>query len=104
MFNLTEPAKQQLEGYFADKTISPIRVFLSQGGCSGPQLVLALDEPKDSDDTFDFDKLKFVVDKDLLKEAAPITIDFTTYGFIIDSGIKPTGGGCSCCSGSCGGE
>lgn len=32
MIDLTEAAKAQLDGYFADKEKSPIRVFLASGG------------------------------------------------------------------------
>jgi hypothetical protein len=32
MIELTDSAKSQLDGYFADKEKSPIRVFLSSGG------------------------------------------------------------------------
>lgn len=32
MLDVTEAAKKQLEGYFNDKTPSPIRVYLAEGG------------------------------------------------------------------------
>ncbi len=32
MVELTESAKAQLDGYFADKEKSPLRVFLAAGG------------------------------------------------------------------------
>ncbi len=32
MFELTEAAAKQLEGYFQDKEKSPIRVYLAAGG------------------------------------------------------------------------
>ncbi len=32
MINVTESAQKQLEGYFADKESSPIRVYLASGG------------------------------------------------------------------------
>lgn len=32
MVELTDAAKSQLDGYFADKEKSPIRVFMASGG------------------------------------------------------------------------
>lgn len=68
---------------------------------------MALDEPKDSDEVFDFDGgIKFVMDKALLDSAKPVTVDISYMGFTVDSSL-PTGGGCgSSCStsGSCGSE
>ncbi len=32
MFELTEAAQKQLEGYFQDKDKSPVRVYLAAGG------------------------------------------------------------------------
>ena len=50
MVTVTETAKAQLDAYFAENPKTPIRVFLTSGSCAGPQLTLALDEPKNSDD------------------------------------------------------
>ncbi len=64
---------------------------------------MALDEPKDTDETFDIDGFQFVVDKEFLKKAAPIKVDFKDIGFSITSSIELSSG-CSSCStsGSCG--
>lgn len=32
MIEVTEAAQKQLEGYFQDKSASPVRVYLSAGG------------------------------------------------------------------------
>ncbi len=66
---------------------------------------MALDEPKDSDDTFDIKGLKFVVDKDFMEKAQTIKIDFSGMGFQLDSNIDLGGqSGCGGCgsSGTCG--
>lgn len=65
MVELTEAARTRLDAYFADKDKSPIRVYLTSGGCSGPKLTLALDAPKDSDDVITAGGHDFVIDKDL---------------------------------------
>lgn len=63
---------------------------------------MALDEPKETDDVFDIDKFKFIVDKEFLKQATPIKVDFGGFGFSITSNIQ-LNSGCSSCgtTGSC---
>jgi Fe-S cluster assembly iron-binding protein IscA len=65
---------------------------------------LALDEPKDTDDVFDMDGYKFIVDKELMIKAQPITVDLSYMGFQVTSNLELGGGGCgsSCSTGSCG--
>lgn len=64
---------------------------------------MALDEPKATDEVFDIDGFQFVVDKEFLKKATPIKVDFKDIGFSITSSIQLSSG-CSSCStsGSCG--
>jgi len=67
---------------------------------------LALDEPKGSDEVFEIEGgLKFVIDKQLLATAAPVKVDVTYTGFVIDSNMPVGGGSCGggdCSSGGCG--
>jgi iron-sulfur cluster assembly protein len=100
MITLSDSAKAQLDGYFADKEKSPIRVFLA-GGCCGPKLSLALDEAKDGDESFEASGYTLLAEKTLLAAAGAISIDMTEYGFSVDS-ENPMGGGGSCGSGGCG--
>jgi Fe-S cluster assembly iron-binding protein IscA len=73
-------------------------------------LGLALDEPKESDATYDNDTLKFLVDNELMKNCGAIKIDYADAGYRSGFSITSTiplsggGGGCggSCSSGSCG--
>nr|NJM03508.1 hypothetical protein [Desulfobacula sp.] len=44
---------------------------------------MALDEPKDTDDTFDVKGLKFVVDKEFMEKAETIKIDLRGWDFIL---------------------
>ena len=64
---------------------------------------MALDEPKDTDDIFDIDGFKYLVDKEFMKKATPIKVDFSEMGFKLDCGID-FGSGCSSCgtTSSCG--
>ena len=101
MITLSDAAKDQLDGYFADKEKSAIRIFLA-GGCCGPKLSLALDEPRENDDTFETGGYTLLAEKALLEASGKITIDMTEYGFSVES-ENPMGGGGGCSSsGGCG--
>lgn len=65
---------------------------------------MALDETKDTDEIYEVDGFKYIVDKEFLKEAAPINVDFMEYGFKVTSSLKfDQSSSCgSCSSGSCG--
>ncbi len=80
MVEITEAARRELDGYFADKEKAPIRIYLSAGGCSGPRLALALDEAKDTADLFEAGGYQFIVDKDLAVQAAPMRVDMSYMG------------------------
>lgn len=63
---------------------------------------MALDESRDSDEVFEIEGFKYIVDKAFLKEAAPIKVDFLEVGFKVTSNLKLESacGSCST-SGSC---
>ncbi len=48
---------------------------------------MALDESKDTDDVHEVDGFKYVVDKEFMKKAEPIRVDFMEVGFKLTSGI-----------------
>lgn len=97
MLELTESAKNQLDKYFETQEKSPIRVYLASG-CGGPMLALALDEQKSNDNTYDIMGFQFLVDKSLMDTVAPIKIDLTEAGFVINSSLKVDPSSCSSCS------
>lgn len=99
MLEITKSATEKIAEYFIDKEVSPIRIFLLAGGCGLPSLALDLDEPKESDDVFDIDGFQFIVDKEFMKEAEPIKVDFTRSGFQFDCGLEFEEG-CSACQAS----
>lgn len=103
MFIVTEIAQQKVAEHFSDKDVMPIRVFLHHGGCTGPQLAMALDERKETDTVFEFSGIDYLVDTRFLEEAKPIVVDYMESGFRVTSSLE-LGGGCSSCSsgGSCG--
>ena len=109
MFEVTDLAVNNLQAYLdQNKISSAIRIALMQGGCSGPSLGLALDEPKESDKVFDENNLKFLVDEELMQQCGTVKVDFVDAGYRSGFSItsaNPLGSGGSCCSGgSCGGS
>jgi iron-sulfur cluster assembly protein len=62
---------------------------------------MALDEPKDDDETVKNNGVTYIVNKQLLEQVKPITIDFVESGwgagFSIASGLAK-GGSCGTCS------
>ena len=64
---------------------------------------MALDEPKDTDDSFEVDGFTYVVNQALLEKATPIKIDFSPMGFKLDCSIDFGASACGSCStsGSC---
>jgi Fe-S cluster assembly iron-binding protein IscA len=63
---------------------------------------MALDEPNEQDQVFQFDGVSYLVDSNLFKQARPIKVDFVEdsncSGFAITSNLsKPDNcGSCSC--------
>ena len=103
MLEITKSATDKIAEYLKDREVTPIRIFLNAGGCGGPSLAMALDELRDTDNVFEIDGFKFVVDKEFMKEAEPIKVDFTGFGFQFDCALEFEGG-CSGCptSSACG--
>ena len=68
---------------------------------------MALDESKETDETFEVDGYTYIADKDFLEKAKPIKVDFLEIGFKLTSSLVFDQGGQSCAgscstSGSCG--
>lgn len=103
MLEVTKSATHKIAEYLKDREVTPIRIFLNAGGWGGPSLAMVLDEPKDTDMVFDIDGFKYVVDKEFMKEAEPIKVDFTGFGFQFDCAIEFEEG-CTACptSSACG--
>ena len=104
MITAPEEARKEHEAYFADKEKTPVRVYLAPGGCGGPRLALALDEPGEDDETAEDNDLTFCINKELAQKVGAVTITLTYMGFVVESEIPlpNSGGGCSSCCGGCG--
>ncbi len=105
MITLTQMAKDKIDQYFTENEAGPIRIFLHQGGCSGPFLGLALDEPTPADTAMDVEGYTFVMEQALYEQAKPVNVDLGPMGFMVSSSLKleRAAGGCGCGSGSGGG-
>lgn len=58
---------------------------------------MTLDELKDTDNLYEVDGFKYIVDKEFMEKTKPIKVDFNNFGFKLTSGID-LGAGCSSCS------
>ena len=100
MLNLTDGAKELLDQHFANKSEIPlIRVYLA-AGWGGPQLGLALDEQKETDEVINSNGYTFIMEKSLTQTAGQVEIDGGQFGFQITSNLNAGANdqGCSSCS------
>ena len=59
---------------------------------------MALDEPKETDNVYEIDGFKYIVDKEFLEKVKPIKVDFSVMGFKIDCEFDfGSGSACSGC-------
>jgi iron-sulfur cluster assembly protein len=100
MLEVTKAATDKLAEYLKNREVPAIRIFLHTGGCGGPSLAMAPDEPRDTDDVFNIDGFKFIVNKEFMKEAEPIKVDFSEFGFQFDCGLEYEEA-CSTCHACC---
>lgn len=104
MLTVTDAAQTQVAEFFKEREQQPVRVFLHEGGCSGPVLAMALDKERDGDSKFEFDGVEYLVDEQFLEQAKPIEVDYKSTGFTVSSSLALEGG-CSSCGSKkgCGG-
>jgi iron-sulfur cluster assembly accessory protein len=96
MFTVTDAAQEQVAAFFKEREQQPIRVFLHEGGCSGPTLAMALDKERDGDSKFEFDGVEYLVNEQFLEQAQPIEVDFASAGFTVSSNLALESGCGSC--------
>ncbi|MCP4577785.1 MAG: iron-sulfur cluster assembly accessory protein [Deltaproteobacteria bacterium] len=101
MLEITEKASEMIKDFLKDRDeIQTIRIVLSQGGCSGPSLGMALDESRDDDREFDDRGIKFVIENSLYEQVKPIKVDYVSshmgsgFNFTSNMPVQPS----SCCS------
>lgn len=101
MLTVTDSAVQAVGEFFKTMAVQPIRIFVAQG-CGGQQMAMALDTIGESDTVQETGGFQFIMDKNLLKQAQPVEIDYSDMGFRISCNLE-LGGGCQSCgtAGSC---
>ena len=105
MVDISDDAKKELNAYFEGKDKSPIRIYMAPGGCSGPRLILALDEPTDQDKVEEVEGFKFVINSELADQVKNVKIELSPIGFEVIPEVplpQAAGGGCGGCCGGCG--
>ncbi|MBN2496436.1 MAG: hypothetical protein JXR96_17715 [Deltaproteobacteria bacterium] len=67
---------------------------------------MALDEPKDDDERFEFDSLEIRIDALLLQKTGGVCVDYVEQGFMrgyrVDPKIPLAGAGAGCAGCECG--
>jgi Fe-S cluster assembly iron-binding protein IscA len=78
MLQITARAKHEMSAFFGkhDQLGKCVRVYVQEGIWGMPSLELTLDEPRESDVVINEDGITYVVDRELLRHAGDITIDF----------------------------
>ena len=105
MLTLTDAARKELEGFFADREKATVRIYLAPGGCSGPRLALALDEAGENDTRIEQGGFAFCINNELLQQVKSVSIDANYLGFLVTPEVTlPSSGGSACggCCGACG--
>lgn len=106
MFDVTEKAGEMIKGLLEGKDPQSVRIIMTEGGCSGRSLGMALDAQQAEDEVFTEQGITFIIDKGLFDEVKPISIDFVQSamgaGFMVKSALTAGGGGgCGSSGGSC---
>lgn len=100
MISLTEDAVQKVQEFMASKERSDLalRIYISQGGCSGFSYGMALDEPHADDNLFEFGPVKVVIDPDSAPLLDGIEVDYVNSlmggGFSIENPNAVASCGC----------
>ena len=107
MIEVTEKAQSMFSDYMQKNSLeSPIRIYLSESGCCGTSLALALDELKDGDEQFEAGGQTYLIEKDLAATVGNVMVDFVEQdgqsGFTVASerAVQTENSGC-CGSCSC---
>ena len=98
-FSLTDVAKAALSLHFGNGRPPSPRVFFTFLCDSGLRLELFLDAPVPDDATFTVESRRFMVNRQLWLQTAPLIVDSDEAGFRFDPNLDSSQAG-----GSCGGD
>lgn len=99
---VTAKAALSIREYLQGKDSLPIRIFLTIGSCGMQSFGIQLEALQPSDAVFEHDGFTYIVERRLLKQYSPITIDSDGISFRLSGrGISPLTG-CGTCAFQCG--
>jgi iron-sulfur cluster assembly protein len=98
---LTEKALAEVKNIMQEKNVPAeygLRIGVQGGGCSGMSYLLGFDKPKDSDEIFDLDGLKLIMDKKHAMYVLGMEVDFqdglNARGFVFSNPQAKSTCGC----------
>lgn len=99
---VTAKAALSVREYLQGKDSLPIRIFLTIGSCGMQSFGIHLEAREPADAVFEHDGFSYIVERRLLKQYGPITIDSDGISFRLSGkGISPLTG-CGTCAFQCG--
>ncbi len=107
MFEVSEKASEKIREFLSGREgFQSVRIMMDEGGWKGPNLVMALDEPKETDVVVKERGVTFLIEKGLFEQTKPIHIDYTEgamgAGYLVKSELlKNLGGICGSIYESC---
>ncbi|MHC1712267.1 MAG: hypothetical protein AB9872_08960 [Solidesulfovibrio sp.] len=101
ILTLATEAKTVLEHHFSAGNRPALRIFLSFLHDSGPRLELAPDQQTATDIALTVDGWHFIINDQLMQQAAPLAVDVGPDGFLIHSALDFSEAGGNC-GGTCG--
>jgi hypothetical protein len=101
ILTLAKEAKAVLEHHFSAGNRPTLRIFLSFLHDSGPRLDLAPDQQNATDIAITADGWHFIINDQLMQQAAPLTVSVGPDGFFIHSALDFSEAGGNC-GGACG--
>jgi iron-sulfur cluster assembly protein len=102
VIEVTPRAERLLEEYLTDREKSPIRLFVTLGGCGIRSFGLAMEKRKKSDVLIEVNGFSFVIHRKLLENVKPIKVDADRVFFRISGRGIPVHDGCGSCGYMCG--
>ncbi len=101
MLILTKAATHTMIDLFKDKDITPVRISILSGGCGMRFFALAPSESTGNDEQFNINGFTYLVDRKIILEYAPITIDSDGFSFRLSGGGIHPPNGCGTCAFGC---
>ena len=101
MLNITAAATHSMVDLFQGKTKSPVRISLLTGGCGIRFFEVAIADAAGGDEQFNIDGFTYLVDRNIIQEYAPITIDSDGFSLRLSGGGIYPPNSCGTCAFGC---